>query len=104
MKAAIATTIRNAEFKDVGAIFALIKEHPRELMPRAISDIVQNIDRFLVCEVRGRIIGTAAWQVLPEIGKWLHSKKCCSLFSVSKWIVLQEHHKLHVNRERMLSQ
>jgi len=72
MKAAIATTIRNAEFKDVGAIFALIKEHPRELVPRAISDIVQNIDRFLVCEVQSRIVGTGAWQILPEIGKALH--------------------------------
>jgi len=72
MKTAIVSTIRNAEFEDVGAIFTLIKEHPRELIPRAISDIVQNIDRFLVCEARGRIIGTAAWQILPEIGKALN--------------------------------
>ena len=64
--------IRHAEFKDAGAIYALIKEHPREVVPRAISDIVQNIDRFLVCETRGRIIGTAAWQILPEIGKALN--------------------------------
>ncbi len=61
--------IRNAEFKDAGAIYTLIKEHPREVVPRAISDILQNIDRFLICEVKGQIIGTAAWQILPEIGK-----------------------------------
>ena len=72
MKTAIATTIRNAGFEDAGAIYVLIKEHPREVVPRAISDIVQNIDRFLVCEVRNRIIGTAAWQILPEIGKALN--------------------------------
>ena len=79
MKTIIAATIRNAGFEDAGAICALIKEHPREVMPRAISDIVQNIDRFLVCEVKacpnsakGRIIGTAAWQILPEIGKALN--------------------------------
>jgi len=72
MKTAIASTIRNAGFEDAGAICALIKEHPREVMPRSISDIVQNIDRFLVCEGRGRIVGTAAWQILPEIGKALH--------------------------------
>ena len=72
MKTAIVSTIRNAGFEDVGAIFTLIKEHPRELIPRATSDIVQNIDRFLVCEARGRIIGTAAWQILPEIGKALN--------------------------------
>ena len=72
MKTAIGSTIRNAGFEDAGAIYALIKEHPREVVPRAISDIVQNIDRFLVCEARGRIIGTAAWQILPEIGKALN--------------------------------
>ncbi|MBI2441339.1 MAG: GNAT family N-acetyltransferase [Lentisphaerae bacterium] len=75
MKAFHAYKIRNAGFEDAGAIYALIKEHPREVVPRAISDIVQNIDRFLVCEAKGRrkvarrIIGTAAWQILPEIGK-----------------------------------
>ncbi|MBI2437194.1 MAG: GNAT family N-acetyltransferase [Lentisphaerae bacterium] len=86
MKALSSYRIRNAGFEDAGAIYALIKEHPREVVPRAISDIVQNIDRFLVCEAKarsaagrpacnamrsiaGRIIGTAAWQVLPEIGK-----------------------------------
>ena len=72
MKTALATTIRNAGFEDAGAIYTLIKEHPREVVPRAISDIVQNIDRFLVCEARGRIVGTAAWQILPEIGKALN--------------------------------
>lgn len=79
MKTIIASTIRNAGFEDADAIYTLIKEHPREIVPRAISDIVQNIDRFLVCEVRacpssarGRIIGTAAWQILPEIGKALN--------------------------------
>ena len=72
MKPTVEYTIRNAGFEDAGAIYALIKEHPREVVPRAISDIVQNIDRFLVCEVRGRIVGTAAWQVLPEIGKALN--------------------------------
>ncbi len=72
MKSAGKYTSRNAGFEDAGAIYALIKEHPREVVPRAISDIVQNIDRFLVCEARNRIIGTAAWQILPEIGKALN--------------------------------
>ncbi len=69
MKKNVTKIIRHAGFGDAVAIYTLIKEHPREVMPRAISDIVQNIDRFLVCEDRGRIIGTAAWQILPEIGK-----------------------------------
>jgi len=61
--------IRNAGFGDVAAIYALIKEHPREVLPRATSDIVQNIDRFLVAETGKRIVGAVSWQILPEIGR-----------------------------------
>ena len=64
-----AIKIRNAGFGDVAAIYSVIKEHPREVVPRATSDIVQNIDRFLVAEVKGRIVGTASWQILPDIGR-----------------------------------
>ena len=60
--------VRNAAFTDVDAIFSLIKEHPDELLARPTSDIVQNIDRFLVCEKAGVLIGTVSWQILPEIG------------------------------------
>lgn len=72
MKTKKGYVIRSAGFEDAGAIYTVIKEHPREVVPRAISDIVQNIDRFLVGEDNGRIVGTAAWQVLPEIGKALN--------------------------------
>ncbi|MFN2350868.1 MAG: GNAT family N-acetyltransferase [Kiritimatiellia bacterium] len=61
--------IRPAGFEDVREIYQVIKEHPREVLPRAISDIVQNIDRFMVAELKGRIVGTASWQILPEIGR-----------------------------------
>ncbi len=61
--------IRNAGFEDAHAIYTLIKEYPKELLPRAIGDIVQNIDRFVVCTIDGRVVGTAAWQILPEIGR-----------------------------------
>ncbi|OGV86163.1 MAG: hypothetical protein A2340_02600 [Lentisphaerae bacterium RIFOXYB12_FULL_60_10] len=60
--------IRPAEFHDVESIFRLIKHYPNELLPRAISDIVQNIDRFLVGEMNGKVVGTVSWQILPEIG------------------------------------
>ena len=60
--------IRPAGFEDVQAISALIKTYPDELLPRAISDIAQNIDRFLVCEKDGRVAGTISWKILPEIG------------------------------------
>lgn len=61
--------IRRAGFEDADAVFNLIKAFPQTLLPRSIGDIAQNIDRFLVCEADGVIVGTVSWQVLPEIGK-----------------------------------
>ncbi|MDI6774704.1 MAG: GNAT family N-acetyltransferase, partial [Verrucomicrobiota bacterium] len=60
--------IRPAEFKDAVSIFMLVRSHPRELLGRSISDIVQNIDRFLVCAPRGKVVGVVSWQILAEIG------------------------------------
>ena len=59
--------IRKACFTDGPAIFRRIKSHPNELVPRPISDIMLNIDRFLVAELAGEIVGTASWAVLPEL-------------------------------------
>ena len=59
--------IRKASFSDGHAIFRRIKAHPNELVPRPISDILLNIDRFLVAELNGEIVGTASWAVLPEL-------------------------------------
>ncbi|MFC1451874.1 GNAT family N-acetyltransferase [Verrucomicrobiota bacterium] len=60
--------IRPAAFKDAEAIFGLVKAYPAELLPRPMGDIVQNIDRFLVCAAGRRVVGTVAWHILPEIG------------------------------------
>ena len=59
--------IRKACFSDGPAIFRRIKSHPTELVPRPISDIMLNIDRFLVADLDGEIVGTASWAVLPEL-------------------------------------
>lgn len=59
--------IRKARFSDGPAIFKQIKEHPSELVPRPLSNIMLNIDRFLVAECEGEIVGTASWSVLPEL-------------------------------------
>jgi amino-acid N-acetyltransferase len=61
-------TVRPAGFENAEAIFGLIKSYPEQLVPRSLSDIVQNIDRFLVADHRGKIVGTVSWQILPEIG------------------------------------
>lgn len=68
-KTPAAFRIRPAGFGDAAEIYQLIKEHPRELLARSISDIVQNIDRFLVAEAGGKVVGTASWQILPELGR-----------------------------------
>jgi len=60
--------IRNAGFADAGNIFTLIRQNPKELIPRSVSDIVENTDRFIVAETGGKIVGTVSWQILPEIG------------------------------------
>lgn len=60
--------IRPAVLKDAEQIFNLIRAHKDDLISRPIGDIIQNIDRFVVCEADGRVIGCAAWQILPEIG------------------------------------
>lgn len=64
--------VRPAGFEDVQAIFLLIKSYPEELLPRPVSDIVQNVDRFLVCDEEGQLVGVVAWQILPEIGASRH--------------------------------
>ena len=66
--------IRSASFTDALAIFNMIKKHPDELVPRSISDILQNIDRFFVAEAIAdeEIIGTVSWAALPEIGSGKH--------------------------------
>jgi amino-acid N-acetyltransferase len=62
-------SIRSAVLKDSEQIFDLIRMHQEDLISRPIGDIIQNIDRFVVCEAGGRIVGCAAWQILPEIGE-----------------------------------
>jgi amino-acid N-acetyltransferase len=77
-------TIRNASFTDARAIFEMIKKHPNELVPRSISDILQNIDRFVVCESNGEVKGTVSWAVLPEIGSAKHPSVEIKSLSVDK--------------------
>ena len=61
--------IRPAVLKDAEQIFNLIRSHKDDLISRPIGDIIQNIDRFVVCSSDALIVGCAAWQILPEIGE-----------------------------------
>ena len=60
--------LRSARLADAEGIFALIKDHSDLLVPKPMGDIVASIDRFVVAEVDGAIVGCATYSILPEIG------------------------------------
>jgi len=60
-----------AGFEDAQAIFELIRAFPQELVPRSMSDIIENIDRSLVCKSGDDLLGTVSWQIMPEMGSHL---------------------------------
>ena len=59
---------RAAGVKDALGIFELIRGLPEVLIGRPLGDITENIDRFVVAESDGRLVGCAAWNILPEAG------------------------------------
>jgi len=63
------TVIRAATLKDAERIFALIALNHDMLVPRSLGNIVENIDRFVIAEAEGEMVGCAAYQVHPEIGR-----------------------------------
>ena len=61
-------SLRAAKLSDAERIFTLIRQHPDELVPKPMGDIVAIIDRFVVAEAEGQIVGCATYSILPEIG------------------------------------
>ena len=61
-------TIRAATLKDAEKIFALIALNKDMLVPRSLGNIVESIDRFVIAEAEGEMVGCAAYQIHPEIG------------------------------------
>lgn len=59
---------RPAGLEDAERLHALIHLLKDELVPRAMGNIVENIDRFLVAERDGEMVGCIAYQIWPEIG------------------------------------
>ncbi len=66
-------SLRDATLSDSESIFELIQQHRDDLVPRPMGDIVAHIDRFVVAEVEGELVGCAAYTVLPEIGAPRHA-------------------------------
>ena len=61
-------TVRPARLSDAERIYALIRLNDDQLVPRAIGNIVESIDRFFVAEADGEMAGCASYQIHPEIG------------------------------------
>jgi N-acetylglutamate synthase-like GNAT family acetyltransferase len=83
--------IRSAVLGDAEQIFALIRDHKNDLISRPMGDIVQNIDRFVVCEHEDALVGCAAWQVLPEIGEPEHAS-----VEIQSVAVSEAHRRHHI--------
>ena len=60
--------VRQATLGDVERIYALINLNRDQLIPRSVGGIVDSIDRFLVAEAEGEMVGCAAYQIHPELG------------------------------------
>jgi len=58
--------VRPARMDDIPQIYQAIRENPRQVLPRSYPDLLQNFDRFLVYEEKGKIKGVISWQVLPS--------------------------------------
>ena len=56
---AAAFALRTARLVDAERIFALIHLHRDRLVPRSLGSIVENIDRFVVAESDGEMVGSA---------------------------------------------
>ena len=61
-------TIRAATLRDAERIFALIADNRDMLVPRSMGNIVESIDRFVIAEDEGELVGCASYQIHPEIG------------------------------------
>ena len=61
-------TIRAATLGDAERIFALVSLNGDMLVPRSLGNIVESIDRFVIAEAEGEMVGCASYQIHPEIG------------------------------------
>ena len=92
--------IRTASLDDARNIFLLIQNNIDQLVPRSTSDIVQNIDRFLVAELPdGEIGGVICYAFYPEIGE--PTKSCVEIKSVC---VRKDLRKLGLGRQLVKAQ
>jgi amino-acid N-acetyltransferase len=59
--------VRHARMDDIEQIYRAIRENPKQVLPRSYPDLLQNFDRFMVYEEKGKVKGVISWQVLPNV-------------------------------------
>ena len=65
--------IRNAKVKDVKAMQLLINHYAqnREMLPRSLNDIYENLQEYVVAEANGKVVACCAlhisWEDLAEV-------------------------------------
>ena len=67
VKKKLSGSVRPARMADVPQIYKVIRENPKEVLPRSFQDLSRNFDRFLVYDDAGKVKGVISWQVLPNI-------------------------------------
>ena len=60
--------IRAATLRDAEKIFALVSLNSDMLVPRSLGNVVESVDRFVIAEAEGEMVGCASYQIHPEIG------------------------------------
>ena len=64
--------IRPARYEDARPVYALIRANADTLIVRSLSNVLENLDRFLVAEADGgAIVGVVCYGLWPEIGNEL---------------------------------
>lgn len=65
-------SIRPARYEDARPIYALIRANADALLLRPLSNVLENLDRFLVAEsADGAVVGAVCYGLWPEIGNEL---------------------------------
>jgi len=90
--------VRPARMGDIPRIYQVIRENPKEVLPRSYPDLSRNFDRFLVYEESGKIKGVISWQVLPNIDVKDESTLEIVSFSIRKRYQRQGIGKLLLNK------
>ena len=65
-------TVRPARYEDARPVYSLIRANADALIVRSLSNVLENLDRFLVAEAAdGTVVGAVCYGLWPEIGNEL---------------------------------